>query len=40
MLPRSDRRTAANQPKELPAKIFSDENRAELWAVGNGNGNQ
>jgi general secretion pathway protein A len=40
MLPRSDRRAAANKPKELPAKIFSDANRSELWAAGNGNGNQ
>jgi general secretion pathway protein A len=39
MLPRNDRRAAANQPKEPPAKIFSDANRAELWAAGNGNGN-
>jgi general secretion pathway protein A len=39
MLPRSDRRAPTSQPSELPAKIFSDANRAELWAAGNGNGN-
>lgn len=39
MLPRSDRRVAATQSKELPAKIFSDANRAELWSAGSGNGN-
>jgi general secretion pathway protein A len=36
MLPRSDRRVAFSQPKELPAKIFSEANRVELWATGNG----
>ena len=39
MLPRSERRAPA-QAKELPAKIFSEANRAELWAAGNGNGNE
>ena len=39
MLPRSDRRVQAGEDKELPARIFSDASRAELWAAGNGNGN-
>ncbi|HEY0431321.1 MAG TPA: hypothetical protein VGC61_05865, partial [Pyrinomonadaceae bacterium] len=36
MLPRTDRRKTDRQPTELPARIFSDVNRAELWASGNG----
>ena len=36
MLPRADRRPAASQPRELPAKIFSDVSRAELWVTGYG----
>ena len=36
MLPRTDRRKTDRQPTELPARIFSDANRAELWASGNG----
>ena len=39
MLPRSERRAPA-QAKELPAKIFSEANRAELWSAGNGSGNE
>jgi general secretion pathway protein A len=37
MLPRSDRRVVFGQHKELPAKIFSEANRVELWAAGDGN---
>jgi general secretion pathway protein A len=37
MLPRHERRLS-NQT-ELPAKIFSDSGRAELWSAGNGNSN-
>jgi general secretion pathway protein A len=36
MLPRTDRRPSASQPRELPAKIFSDASRAELWVTGFG----
>jgi general secretion pathway protein A len=36
MLPRTDRRPSASQPRELPAKIFSDVSRAELWVTGFG----
>jgi general secretion pathway protein A len=36
MLPRTDRRPLASPPKELPAKIFSDVSRAELWVTGYG----
>ena len=36
MLPRTDRRPLASQPRELPAKIFSDVSRAELWVTGYG----
>jgi general secretion pathway protein A len=36
MLPRTERRQAAGSESELPARIFSDVNRAELWAAGNG----
>jgi general secretion pathway protein A len=39
MLPRVDRRMPTGEVRELPARIFSDANRAELWAAGNGNGN-
>lgn len=35
MLPRTDGRLGG-EPKELPARIFSDSNRAELWMNGNG----
>lgn len=38
MLPRTDRRMPTSEETELPARIFSDANRAELWAAGNGNG--
>jgi general secretion pathway protein A len=38
MLPRSERRQTPSE-KEAAARIFSDANRAELWATGNGNGN-
>lgn len=38
MLPRAERRTQGAEVKELPARIFSDSSRAELWAAGNGNG--
>jgi general secretion pathway protein A len=39
MLPRTDRRMPTGEEREVPARIFSDVNRAELWAAGNGNGN-
>jgi general secretion pathway protein A len=39
ILPRADRRTPAAPERALPARIFSDANRIELWAAGNGNGN-
>jgi len=39
MLPRMDRRTPSGVEREVTARIFSDANRAELWAAGNGNGN-
>src|SRR3977135_993632 len=38
MLPRMDRRVQAGEVREVPARIFSDANRAELWAAGNGKG--
>ena len=38
MLPRAERRAPTTQPQELPARIFSDASRAELWSAGNGNG--
>ncbi len=38
MLPRTERRAPGGVEKELPARIFSDANRAELWSAGNGNG--
>ena len=37
MLPRAERRAPTAEQKELPARIFSDRSRAELWAAGNGN---
>jgi len=36
MLPRKDRRMQPGEVKEVPARIFSEANRAELWAAGNG----
>ena len=36
MLPRAERRAPTAEQKELPARIFSDRSRAELWAAGNG----
>lgn len=38
MLPRQERGLQAGEENELPARIFSDAGRAELWAAGNGNG--
>jgi general secretion pathway protein A len=38
MLPRAERRAPGQDMRELPARIFSDVSRAELWAAGNGNG--
>jgi general secretion pathway protein A len=38
MLPRAERRAPGGEVRELPARIFSDASRAELWATGNGNG--
>ncbi len=38
MLPRQERGFQAGEEKELPARIFSDAGRAELWTAGNGNG--
>ena len=38
MLPRAERRAPIAEPRALPARIFSDVGRAELWATGNGNG--
>ena len=38
MLPRLERRMQSGEEKELPARIFSDTGRAELWAAGNGSG--
>jgi len=38
MLPRAERRAPTAEQKELPARIFSDASRSELWAAGNGNG--
>src|SRR5258705_6006505 len=40
MLPRAERRAPVAEQKELPARIFSDRSRAELWAAGNGNGDR
>ena len=37
MLPRAERRAPVAEQTELPARIFSDRSRAELWAAGNGN---
>lgn len=36
MLPRTGRRPSASQQTELPAKIFSEVGRAELWVTGYG----
>ena len=38
MLPRMDRGLQPGEERELPARIFSDSGRAELWAAGNGTG--
>jgi len=38
MLPRTERRMQSGEVREVPARIFSDASRAELWAAGNGNG--
>ncbi|HSS20842.1 MAG TPA: AAA family ATPase [Pyrinomonadaceae bacterium] len=38
MLPRTDRRKT--DQKEIPASVFSESTRAELWAAGNGNGHK
>jgi len=38
MLPCTERRRQAGEVTEVPARIFSDASRAELWAAGNGNG--
>jgi general secretion pathway protein A len=38
MLPRAERRAPTADQTELPARIFSDVSRVELWAAGNGNG--
>ena len=38
MLPRTERRMQSGEAREVPARIFSDASRAELWAAGNGNG--
>ena len=38
MLPRSERRVPSSVQTEVPARIFSDASRAELWAAGSGNG--
>jgi general secretion pathway protein A len=38
MLPRAERRVPGGEVRELPARIFSDASRAELWAAGNGDG--
>ena len=38
MLPRAERRVPTADQEELPARIFADASRAELWAAGNGNG--
>ncbi len=40
MLPRTDRRMQAGEVREVPARIFSDAGRAELWAAGNGTDDQ
>lgn len=37
MVPRTDHRLPAGEERELAARIFSDANRAELWATGSGN---
>jgi len=39
MLPRAERRAPGGEVRELPARIFSDASRAELWATGNGEPN-
>jgi general secretion pathway protein A len=39
MLPRAERRAPTAEPTALPARIFSDVSRAELWATGNGDTN-
>lgn len=39
MLPASVSRMANAPERELPANIFSEATRAELWSAGNGNGN-
>ena len=36
MLPRAERRAPTAEPRALPARVFSDGSRAELWATGNG----
>jgi general secretion pathway protein A len=36
MLPRAERRVQATEVSEVPARIFSEVSRAELWAAGNG----
>lgn len=36
MLPRKERRMQSGETSEVPARIFSEANRAELWAAGNG----
>jgi len=38
MLPRAERSAPTTDQTELPARIFSDASRVELWAAGNGNG--
>lgn len=38
MLPRTERRAPGGEVRELPARIFSDASRAELWVTGNGHG--
>lgn len=40
MLPRQERRAPVATETEVPARIFSDVSRAELWAAGNGNGDK
>jgi hypothetical protein len=35
MLPRQERGLQAGEEKEVPARIFSDAGRAELWSAGN-----
>jgi general secretion pathway protein A len=38
MLPRAERRAHSVEARALPARIFSDVSRAELWATGIGDG--